>query len=194
VASMTKRRTRYSLPVLLMFGCLLLPLLGCESAAAKCQKAQKASEAAWGGYADALQQATKAAHNAQSEAQHALTGTVEHRLTPGAQKAADARYPRSSEAWLLAYRSAYEDACEKDDECNRLRQQSSDAKIAIEDLSDRLPHAQAAHAAAVAPAEQAREAAKAVVGHPEFPEYQSAQTLSIAAYKACKDLASGTAP
>jgi hypothetical protein len=169
-------------------------LCGCKSAAVKCEEARAASETAWGAYADALQHASQAARAAGSDAQHALTGDVERRLAPGAQRAADARYPRSSEAWLLAYRTAYEDACAKDDECNRLRQQSSDARLKLEDVLDRLPHAQAARAAARGDAESAREAAKHVVGHPEFPEYTSAQSLSVAAYKACKDLPPAKAP
>jgi hypothetical protein len=170
---------------MLLCACLVVSA-GCENAAEKCAKARDAAAAAWTSYVQAIEQGIKAAREAHAQAQHALTGAIEQRLTPGAQKVADGRYPRSSEAWLRAYRTAYEDACAKDSECNRRRQQSSDAKIAVEDLADRLPHAQAALAAARSDAEQARQAAKAVVGHPEFAQYQQAQTLSIAAYKACQ--------
>jgi hypothetical protein len=168
--------------------CCLLAASGCESKAQKCEKARVAAESAWGTYVQALEQARASARSTQADARSKLGGDVEHRLAPGAQKVADGRYPRSSEAWLRAYRTAYEDACAKDDECNGLRQKSADAKILLDDFVDRVPLAQAAQRAASGDVQAAKAAAKAVIVHPEFPQWKQAQALTLASYELCKDL------
>lgn len=174
-------------------GAWLLLAGGCGRKAEKCQEAREASATAWQRYAQAMEQGVKTARANQSQAQ-AQSGAVEKRLAPAVQKVADSRYPRSSSAWLLAYQTAYEDACKKDAECKQLRELANGAKVTLGYLADRIPRAHAAHAAAREEAEAARTAAKAVVGHPVFAEYQQAQALSVAAYKACEGVAPAPSP
>jgi hypothetical protein len=161
---------------------------GCETAAQKCGKARDAAGAAWATYIEALAQARTAADNAQRDAQARLTGEIEPRLAPIAQQAADVKYPRSSEAWLRAYRIAYEDACARDQECNRLRDQATDARSTLEDFADRVPLAQAAMRAQNDDVEAAKRAASVVPLHPEYVQLKQAQQLSQVAYERCKDV------
>src|SRR4051812_4437389 len=111
-----------------MLVCLACAATGCETEAQKCAKARDAASAGWTTYVQALEHARAGAVAAQRDGQQGLSGDVEPRLAPIAQKVADSRYPRSSEAWLRAYRIAYEDACVHDTECNGLRTQVADAK------------------------------------------------------------------
>ncbi len=174
--------------VSLLCGLCVLACLGCESAQHKCDTARAAAEKAWTGYVQALEHAHAAALAAQSAAQAKLSSEVEHRLAPAAQKLADARYDRSSGAWLRAYQSAYHEACERDAECAALNQKNAEAKATIEDLSDRLVLARAARDAATGDSQAARTAAAAVIVHPEYPQLKQAQQLESAAYERCHDL------
>jgi hypothetical protein len=172
-------------PVVIL-GCITLLLAGCESAAQKCAKAREAAAAGWAGYADKLERTRAGAVAAQKDGQQGLTTDVEPRLAPLAQKAADAKYPRSSEAWLRAYRIAYEDICARDTECDGLKNQVADAKGTIEDFADRVPLARAAQRAMGGDLEAARLASKAVVPHPEFPQLKEAQQLTQTMYERCE--------
>lgn len=168
--------------------CIVALLAGCESAAQKCEKARAAATAGWTAYADALQHARMGAAAAQRDAQQGLSSEVEPRLAPLAQKVADSKYPRSSEAWLRAYRIAYEDACSRDTECDGLKNQLAEAKGTIEDFADRVPLARAAQAAMRGDVEAAKLAAKAAIPHPEFPQLKEAQQLTQTMYERCKDV------
>jgi hypothetical protein len=173
---------------LAILGCIAVLLAGCESAAQKCAKARAAATAGWAGYAGKLERTRAGAVAAQKDAQQGLTADVEPRLAPLAQKAADAKYPRSSEAWLRAYRIAYEDICARDTECDGLKNQVADAKATIEDFADRVPLARAAQRAMSGDLEAAKLASKAVVPHPEFPQLKEAQQLTQQMIERCKDV------
>jgi hypothetical protein len=168
-------------------GCVSLAM-GCETAAQKCAKARDAAGVGWAGYVETLEQAHSTASNAQRDAEQKLTVEVEPRLGVIATQTADGKYPRSSGAWLRAYRIAYEDLCGRDQQCKALRGQSSDAKSTIEDLADREPLARAAMRAMSGDVEAAKAAAKAAVPHPEFPQLRQAQQLAQVVYERCKDV------
>jgi hypothetical protein len=168
--------------------CICALASGCETAAQKCAKAREAATAGWTGYADALQRARTGASAAQKDAQQGLSAQVEPRLAPIAQKVADGKYPRSSEAWLRAYRIAYEEACSQDTECDGLKNQLAEAKGTIEDFADRVPLARAAQRAMSGDLEAAKLAAKAAIPHPEFPQLKEAQQLTQTMYERCKSV------
>jgi hypothetical protein len=170
------------------FACLTT---GCESAAQKCAKARDAAGAGWTAYVETLEHVRAGAMAAQRDGQQGLSGEVEPRLAPIAQKVADSRYPRSSEAWLRAYRIAYGDACARDTECSGLKTQVADAKGTIEDFADRVPLARAALQAVSGDVEAAKLAAKAAIPHPEFPQLKEAQGLTQVMYERCKDVPAG---
>jgi hypothetical protein len=168
--------------------CIAALAVGCESAAQKCAKAREAATASWTAYADVLERARMGATAAQKDAQQGLSAEVEPRLAPIAQKVADGKYPRSSEAWLRAYRIAYEDVCTHDTECDGLKNQLAEAKGTIDDFADRVPLARAAQRAMSGDPEAAKLAAKAAVPHPEFPQLKEAQQLTQTMYERCKDV------
>lgn len=169
-----------------MVACIAALAAGCETAAQKCAKARDAATAGWTRYADSLEHARAGAGAAQKDAQQGLSAEVEPRLAPIAQKVADGKYPRSSEAWLRAYRIAYEDACTKDTECDGLKNQLAEAKGTIEDFADRVPLARAAQRAMNGDLEAAKLAAKAAIPHPEFPQLKEAQQLTQTMVERCK--------
>jgi hypothetical protein len=173
----------------LLCGAWLCVASGCESAQQKCDKARNAAEAAWSGYVEALERVHKNALATQREAHGKLSGDIEHRLAPAAQKLADARYDRNNSAWLRAYQSSYHDACARDPECSSLTQRKIEAKATIDDLVDRLSLARAAHEAALGEAEKAKAAAAATIVDPKFPQLKQAQQLSAVAYEKCKAVA-----
>ncbi len=168
---------------------LFVCLAGCDSAEEKCKKAQSAAQRAWQDYVGDLDDARRAAIARQAEAHTRLSGDIERRLGPAAQKAADARYNRStSEAWVRAYESSFNAACTQDPECARLRRDNVEAKAVMEDLDERLGYANAAVQAASGLAQAANAAAKAVILHPENPAVKAAQALSLESYERCNGL------
>jgi hypothetical protein len=171
---------------IITLSCIAALAAGCETAAQKCAKAREAASAGWTVYADVLERARAGAAAAQKDAQQGLSGEVEPRLAPLAQKVADSKYPRSSEAWLRAYRIAYEDICTHDTECDGLKNQLAEAKGTIEDFADRMPLARAAQRAMSGDVEAAKVAAKAAIPHPEFPQLKEAQQLTETMYERCK--------
>ncbi|MFI5309549.1 MAG: hypothetical protein ACHQ53_19490 [Polyangiales bacterium] len=185
------RRGGLALPGPSLAMCCALLALGtgaCKSAAQKCAEARAAAHTGWNAYVTALEGAQKAALQAQSESHRKLSSEIEHRLGPAVQKLADARYPRSSSAWLRAYQSAYHDACARDPECSALTERGIQAKATLDDFRDRLPLAKAALEASDGAAETASSAAKAAIVHPDYPQLKKAQLLSATAYQRCKDL------
>jgi hypothetical protein len=162
--------------------------IGCESVQQKCDKARAAATAGWTGYVEALQKARAAAVAVQSETHQKLSHDVELRLSPAAQKLADGRYDRSSEAWRRAHEAALNDACKHDSECSTLKQRNGDAQRTIADLDERLPLARAARAALELGPQQAKQAAQAAIVHPEFPLLKQAQSATAAVYELCGEL------
>src|SRR5262249_28986491 len=120
---------------------------GGESAAGKCDKARAAATTAWDAYLAGLQKARAAAAPAPRDSQAKLSGEVEPRLSPAAEKSADSRYPRSSDAWGRAQAFALHEACIKDAACSAQKRRHTDAQQALTDLDERLPLARAAAAA-----------------------------------------------
>lgn len=167
---------------------LLLAPAGCEGRVPKCHKAREAAAAAWGEYVTALEQARELARATEVEANDRLSGDIELRLSPIAQKQADARYDRSSEAWSRAHTVAFNDFCAKDAECSELKRRNAEAKRLVADLDERLPPARAALAAARGPAEQAARASASVIVHPEYPQLAHAKERTAAAVELCADI------
>lgn len=166
----------------------MLAICACESAIKKCAKANDAAASAWAAYVGELESVRDRAVSVQGASHKRLIDEVDKRLAPQAQQAADARYDRSSEAWLRAYRSGFDGLCTKDAECAGLKQKQAEASAVIEDFNERLPLATAAATAAHGPAAAARKASEAVLLHPEYPQVKAAQELSLDAYDHCKDL------
>jgi hypothetical protein len=184
---LTVPRRRFA-AALAALSCIAALAAGCETAAQKCAKAREAATSEWAAYGDALERARMGAAAAQKDAQQGLSAEVEPRLAPIAQKIADSKYPRSSEAWLRAYRIAYEDTCTHDTECDGLKNQLAEAKGTIEDFADRVPLARAAQRAMSGDVEAAKVAANAAIPHPEFPQLKEAQQLTHTMYERCKDV------
>lgn len=168
--------------------CACAAAYGCESAEEKCRKVRDDANSALQDYVAALERARSAAAATQSETHAKLTGEVEPRLSPAAQKAADSRYDRSSEAWARAHTIALNDACAKDAECRALKRKNADARTLLADLDERLPLARAAQTAAGATAEEAAKAAAATIVHPEYPQLKRARELAAQAVELCKDV------
>jgi hypothetical protein len=169
-------------------GCICAAATGCGSSEAECRKARDAAAEAWTAYVGALERARASADATQSEAHRKLSREVELRLSPGAQKVADGRYPRSSEAWARAHTIALNDACAKDAECSSLKRRNGEAQRLITDLDERLPLARAAQAAVRDRADQVSTTAAATLPHPEYPQLQQARALTVAAAEACEDI------
>jgi hypothetical protein len=161
---------------------------GCESQEAKCDQARAAAVAAWDGYVGELDKARAAATTAQKESRRRVTTEIEPRLAPATFKLADARYPRSSDAWVRAREFALHDACNKDGECSAEKRKQDEAELALSDLDERLGPARAAAAAIRGPLAQAAEASKAALVHPEFPSLKAAQEATRAAQTECAGL------
>ncbi len=162
--------------------------IGCESAEEKCGKVRDAAASAWNEYVATLEKARARAALGASEAHDKLTREVELRLSPGAQKVADGKYDRSSEAWGRAHAIALNDACAKDSECRTLKRKNADAQASMTDLDERLPLARAAQAAARGAADEAAKAAAATLVHPEYPQLRQARELTAQAVKLCEDV------
>jgi len=165
-----------------------LALWACESAQKKCAKANDSAAGAWAAYVGQLESVRDRAVAVQSASHKRLIDQVDKRLEPQAQTAADARYDRSSEAWLRAYRSSFDALCTKDAECADLKQKQAEAIAVMEDFNERLPLAIAAAKAAHGPPDEAKRTSEAVILHPEYPQVKAAQQLSLDAYERCKDL------
>jgi hypothetical protein len=156
---------------------LLGLLLGaaCESAEAKCLAARGAAVGEWNNYVLALEQARARALAVQKTAAVKLRDDVDKRLLPIAQQRADGRYPRSSEAWLRASKSAYNDLCAADGECSVQKRNSLEAGVELGDLDERLALARLARDAADDDVEAAARASAAAILHPEYPQLKQAQ-------------------
>jgi hypothetical protein len=162
-------------------------LLGaaCESAEAKCLAARGAAVGEWNGYVLALEQARARALEVQKTAALALRDDIDRRLLPVAQQRADARYPRSSEAWLRASKSAYNDLCSADGECSIQKRKNLEAGAEISDLDERLALARFARDAADGDVESAARASAAAILHPEYPQLKQAQARVGALRERC---------
>ncbi len=136
-----------------------------------------------------LEQARAAAAAAQSAGKHKLTAVIEPRLAPATFELADARYPRSSDAWVRAQRFALHDACNKDPECSAERRKQDEIQLSLTDLDERLVPARAAATAMRGPLAQAGEASAAAFPHPEMPGLKAAQQATRDAVKACEGVA-----
>jgi hypothetical protein len=167
---------------------LCAPAAGCGDAVEKCRGARESAALAWTEYVAALERARGLAQATQVDANDKLSGEVELRLSPVAQKQADARYDRSSEAWSRAHTIALNDACARDAECSALRRRNAEAKNAMADLDERLPAARAAQAAARGPVDEAARTSAAVLGHPEYPQLAKAKELGANAAELCADV------
>jgi hypothetical protein len=172
-----------------LFACALgvCLVLGCKSRQQRCDEAREAAIHAWVGYTEALESARQKALTTQRDARAKLSGEIEPRLAPAAQKLADGRYDHSNSAWLRAYQSAYHEACAKDAECARLTHDSAEATTALEDLQERLVLARAAREIATGDPARAQKASQAVIVHPEYPQLKLAQQLTETTYKLCTD-------
>jgi hypothetical protein len=167
---------------------VILHSIGCQSAAEKCSKAQAAAGTAWAAYVKQLESVRAQALATQGAAHRKLIDEVDKRLAPEAQKAADGRYDRSSEAWLRAYRSSFDAVCTRDAQCRGLRRQEVESTATIADLTERLGPATAAASAARGLAAAAKRTSEAVILHLEYPQVKAAQQLTLEAYERCKDL------
>jgi hypothetical protein len=167
---------------------------GCGDAAEKCRNARESAALAWTEYVAALEHARGLAQATQVEANDKLSGDVELRLSPVAQRQADARYDRSSEAWSRAHTIALNDACARDAECSALKRRNAEAKNAVADLDERLPPARAAQDAARGPAAEAARTSAAVLVHPEYPQLAKAKQLGAAAAELCADVPAAASP
>ena len=179
---------------LLLLAAELSMLAGCESAAVKCQKGRDAAHAAWAAYISELEATRDVATKTQVDVHSRLNGVVEPRLMPEAQKAADARYDRSAEAWLRASKTAFTELCGKDTECNTLREQRMQANATLGDMDERLPLAVAARDAQRAAVAAALEASKGAVIDPERPALKAAQQLTLALAEQCEGVPLEAAP
>jgi hypothetical protein len=152
-------------------------LLGtaCESAEAKCLAERGAAVGEWNGYILALEQARARALEAQTTAAIKLRDDIDKRLLPVAQQRADGRYPRSSEAWLRASKSAYNDLCAADREGSVQKRNSLEAEVELGDVDERLALARLARDAADGDVEAAARASAAAILHPEYPQLKQAQ-------------------
>jgi hypothetical protein len=169
-------------------GAVLCAAAACGDEVEKCRKARESAAQAWTEYVAALEGARGHAQVTQVDANDKLSGEVELRLSPLAQKQADARYDRSSEAWGRAHAIALHEACGKDAECNALKRRNAEAKNAMADLDERLPLARAAQAAASGPAAEAARSSAGVLVHPEYPQLAKAQQLGAEAAELCADV------
>jgi hypothetical protein len=164
-----------------------LPLAGgCESAEQKCAAARGAALSEWNGYVQVLEQAHAKALASQKNAAQQLREDADKRLMPIAQQRADARYPRSSEAWLRASKSAYNDLCAADASCSAQKRQSFEAGVALGDLDERLVLARAARDAMRGDTQQASQASAAAILHPEYPQLKQAQALVTELRERCQ--------
>ena len=178
---------------LLLLAAELSMLAGCESAAVKCQKGRDAAHAAWAAYVSELEGARDAATKTQADIHSRLNGVVEPRSMPEAQKAADARYDRSAEAWLRASKTAFIELCGKDSECSGLRDQRVQSNATLEDVKERLPLALAARDATRRELDAALGASKAAIIDPERPRLKTAQQLTLALAEVCEGVPPGDA-
>jgi hypothetical protein len=161
---------------------------GCESAEQKCANARNAALADWSAYVQTLEQARAKALEVQKTAAIKLSEDVDKRLLPVAQHAADRRYPRSSEAWLRASKSAYNDLCAADSECSAQKHQSFEAGVALEELDERLVLARAARDAMPGDTDGASRASAAALLHPEYPQLKQAQARVVELRERCQGL------
>jgi len=179
---------------LLALAAALYLLAGCESAQEKCAKARSAAHDGWAAYVSALEAVRDATTKTQADVHHKLTTVVEPRLMPEAQKLADSRYDRSTEAWLRASKTAFTELCAKDAECSGLRDQRVQANAALEDVNERLPLAIAARDATRREVSAAESASKAAIIDPERPALKAAQQLTLALAEQCEGVPLEAAP
>ncbi|HMI90665.1 MAG TPA: hypothetical protein VK509_04845 [Polyangiales bacterium] len=161
--------------MVVLFGLGLALAGGCESAEQKCAAARGAALGEWNGYVQALEQARDKALATQKSAAVQLREDVDKRLLPIAQLRADTRYPRSSEAWLRASKSAYNELCTADATCSAQKRDSFEAGVALDDLDERLALARAARDAMRGDSQAASQASAATILHPEYPQLKQAQ-------------------
>ena len=164
-------------------------LLGCASAEEKCEAARGAALAEWNGYVQALEQERATAVAERKNARLQLTDDVDKRLMPLAQQRADARYPRSSEAWLRANKSAYHDLCTADEVCRTQKERELQAGDTLRDLDERLVLARAARDAARGDVDGASRASAAAILHPEYPQLKQAQARVAELRERCAGIA-----
>jgi hypothetical protein len=169
-------------------------LVGCESAEEKCAKARNAAHDGWAAYVSALEGVREATVKGQADGHKQLTTVVEPRLMPEAQKLADTRYDRSSEAWLRASKTAFTELCSKDAECSTLRDARVQANATLEDVNERLPLAIAARDATRRAVDAAESASKAAIVDPDRPAWKAAQQLTLALREQCEGVPLEAAP
>jgi hypothetical protein len=158
---------------------------GCARHADTCGDARRAAGNAWKAYFAALERSRQSAASAQHDARERLDGDLQQRLAPTAQQRADEHYPRDSAGWSRAYRSAYDDACTKDDECRSWKEANAAAEATLGALDSRMPLARTALQAVSGDLKQAIAAARALPPDLEFPQLEQAQQLTLAAARDC---------
>jgi hypothetical protein len=173
---------------------VVLGCAACTSDEERCRQANADATQAWQAHANAMQSGIDDARATQSEAQTKLTREVEPRLSDNAAKAANARYERSTDSWMRAYKAEQASACERDAQCKELRRQNHDAVERVKDLSPKLAAVKGVLAALGGDAEKTKTLADAITPESGNTLLTAAKTAGALAYETCKDVELNATP
>ena len=164
----------------------VLALGACKSAEEKCAEARASAGTAWAGYIDPLTSEHKAASETIKEAHRTLKATVEPRIGEAANKLADQRYIPGTEGWSRGRVVVFDQLCQQDGQCAKLKHDIADAQNKLVDLDERLAPALAARKALEGNASGAKAAADNAIIDPERPALKLAQAASAEAEAVCE--------
>jgi len=165
---------------------LVLLVLGCESAEAKCAALRGTATQAWASYRAELEKERDATQAVIAAAKKKLEGEINQRHEAEARRHADELHgTETSTAWYRTFLADTKAQCSKDPECLELKVQMTEGEAKLADLGKRIAAVSSAQAAVTSDPEAAKAAAEAVPADPDRPAFEPARAVSAESSTVC---------